>query len=993
LIKWQSPKALKNCVASKPGSNNNKNKRIKDLQIKECSILQNAIFNSANFSSIATDANGVIQIFNVGAENMLGYKADEVLNKLTPADISDPQEVIKRATALSKELETPIAPGFEALVFKASRSIEDIYELSYIRKNGSRFPAIVSVTALRNEQNIIIGYLLIGTDNSARKHAEEALLKAGALQKAIFNSANFSSIATDANGVIQIFNVGAENMLGYKADEVVNKLTPADISDPQEVIARATALSKELEMLITPGFEALVFKASRGIEDIYELTYIRKNNSRFPAVVSVTALRSEQNIIIGYLLIGTDNTARKHAEDTVRKLSLAVEQSASAIEITDLNANIEYVNEAFVKLSGYSCDELIGKNSRLLSAGKTDKVIYQAMWATLSAGNSWQGEFINKTKQGAEYTELTLISPIRQSNGEITHYLAVKENVTQRKHNEALLLVAIERAEALAKSKAQFLANMSHEIRTPMNGIIGFSELALLKDMPTGIRDYLKKINTTSLGLLNILNDILDLSKLEAGGIHINLAHFVIDELRDVLHGLFIDLSHNKDLNFTLTIAPDVPRYLIGDRLRLEQVLINLLGNAIKFTLSGSVALNISLQQLQQSQARLLFCITDTGIGISATDQDKLFHPFSQVDDSITRRFGGTGLGLALSHDLVQLMGGELSLVSELDQGSCFSFELTLAVSPLSSKGEVLDHWESLASVLQKFSLQLTGFRILVAEDNLFNQQIIQEFLNLSGINVDIANDGQEAIALLAITKFDAVLMDIHMPIMDGFEATRQIRGLPGFSALPIIALTAGVTKEERKRCLAAGMNDFINKPINPALLLSTLAHWLKFVDIPVTATDAAPSQAAFQKEPLTAINLNMTLTESVLPAKAVSIADNLPPSAMDRNMCILRELVGDDPDTIAKFLGFFHASANKISADIITALTAGDVISASNAAHKLSASAHSVGALRLGDLCLQIEEAGNTGDKAMLNNLLPDFEEEWHRVEKYLLAWPDEPN
>src|SRR5690606_15990846 len=243
-----------------------------------------------------------------------------VTNMSTPATSSDLHETDARASALSVELDTPITPGFEALVFKASRGIEDIYELTYIRKDGSRIPAVVSVTALRDASGVIIGYLLIGYDNTARKQAEEALLRAGALQNAIFNSANFSSIATDAKGVIQIFNVGAERMLGYTAAEVMNKITPADISDPQEVIARAKALSVELKASITPGFEALVFKASRGIEDIYELTYIRKDGSRFPAVVSVTALRDAQNAIIGYLLIGTDNTVRKQAEAEQMKL-------------------------------------------------------------------------------------------------------------------------------------------------------------------------------------------------------------------------------------------------------------------------------------------------------------------------------------------------------------------------------------------------------------------------------------------------------------------------------------------------------------------------------------------------------------------------------------------------------------------------------------------------------------------------------------------------
>jgi PAS domain-containing protein len=295
--------------------------------------LQSAIFNSANFSSIATDARGVIQIFNVGAERMLGYAAADVTNRITPADISDPVELIRRAEALSVELETPITPGFDALVFKASRGIEDIYELTYIRKDGSRFPAVVSVTALRDATDTIIGYLLIGTDNPARKRAEDALREAGALQSAIFNSANFSSIATDAEGVIQIFNVGAERMLGYSATEVMNTVTPADISDPDEVVARATSLSLEFSTPIAPGFDALVFKASRGIEDIYELTYIRKDGSRFPAVVSVTALRDEQETIIGYLLIGTTSVSAH--SDCLRMLTcLAIHSSGSSPSVS-----------------------------------------------------------------------------------------------------------------------------------------------------------------------------------------------------------------------------------------------------------------------------------------------------------------------------------------------------------------------------------------------------------------------------------------------------------------------------------------------------------------------------------------------------------------------------------------------------------------------------------------------------------------------------------
>src|SRR6185503_2370323 len=337
----------------------------REAALLKTGALQNAIFNSANFSSIATDEKGVIQLFNVGAERMLGYAATDVLDKITPADISDPQEVIARAKALSLELATPITPGFEALVFEASRGIEDIYELTYIRKDGSRFPAVVSVTALRDAQSAIIGYLLIGTDNTARKRAEEALLEAGALQTAIFNSANFSSIATDEKGVIQLFNVGAERMLGYAAIEVVDRITPADISDPQEVIARAKALSLELATPITPGFEALVFKASRGIEDIYKLTYIRKDGSRFPAVVSVTALRDDGGAIIGYLLIGTDNSARKQAEDALLKagaLQSAIFNSENFSSIaTDEKGVIQVFNVGAERMLGYTASEVMDK--------------------------------------------------------------------------------------------------------------------------------------------------------------------------------------------------------------------------------------------------------------------------------------------------------------------------------------------------------------------------------------------------------------------------------------------------------------------------------------------------------------------------------------------------------------------------------------------------------------------------------------------------------
>src|SRR6266852_5489181 len=474
------------------GTDNTARKQAEEALLK-AGALQSAIFNSANFSSIATDAKGVIQVFNVGAERMLGYAAADVMNKITPADISDPQELIARAKALSIEFATPITPGFEALVFKASRGIEDIYELTYIRKDGSRFGAVVSVTALRDAQDVIIGYLLIGTDNTARQQAEEALLKAGALQRAIFNSANFSSIATDAKGVIQIFNVGAERMLGYTAAEVMNKITPADISDPQELIARAKALSVELATSITPGFEALVFKASRGIEDIYELTYIRKDGSRFPAVVSVTALRDAQDAIIGYLLIGTDNTARKQIEDERMKLDQRLrdqhfynrsllESNIDALMTTDPRGIITDVNKQMEALTGCTRDELIGAPFKNYF---TDPELAETgIKRVLSEKKVTNYELTARARDGKEtvvpYNATTFYDRDRRLIG----VFAAARDVTEVKRFEQALQqknAELERAKVVAEkanlAKSDFLSSMSHELRTPLNAILGFAQL------------------------------------------------------------------------------------------------------------------------------------------------------------------------------------------------------------------------------------------------------------------------------------------------------------------------------------------------------------------------------------------------------------------------------------------------------------------------------------------------------------------------------------
>ncbi|MEY3288344.1 MAG: hypothetical protein RLZZ419_586 [Pseudomonadota bacterium] len=917
---------------------------------------------------ILTDINKQITYINPAFEKMTYYSNEEMLGKscaILQGEKTDPQQIL--------------------LIRKALSSLQPYQgELLNYRKDGSLFWTELTINPLYDRHGKLIQFIGFQNDISQRKHLETQLKDNQKLLANLFahipgmvyqckitpdGLVNYPFIS---DGIKDIYETTPEQLRESATAFIFNILHPDDLNRMNSSIEESTRTLQAWKL------EYRVNLPDKGLRWLSGHSQPER-------------LKDGSTIWHGFI---ADITERKLLDNERDRLLQLIEESQDFIGMADMQGHVTFINRAGFKMIGLPEQSTISglKINDMHTEQVTKKILEDAVPIACAQG-FWEGENALLHRDGHEIPVSQLLLSHHQGTDSAVFLSTIMRDMTKSKQVERELRTAKDNAEHLAQAKSDFLANMSHEIRTPMTAIIGFSQLALTKATSPEIIAYLDKINSASTRLLSILNDILDLSKLEAGNIAIYPAPFAIENLRDNLYSLFCDTTEKKGLGFSVIIGADIPCNLIGDKLRLEQILINLLSNAIKFTANGSVSLNVTLQQADVSQARLLFCVTDSGIGIAADDQDKLFKPFQQLDESITRRFGGTGLGLALSHNLIQMMGGELSVISTPGLGSRFSFELVLALSPWSAQETIQPSSVTAVSLLNQVDPRLVGNRILVVEDNTFNQEIIQEFLNLSGIKVDIANNGQEALLALEHTEFDAVLMDIHMPVMDGFEATRKIRSLPGFSTLPVIALTAGVTEEEREQCLTAGMNDFISKPITPHQLLSTLAHWLTCVDLPVTPPGTAPAQAAVEKEALMAGNLDITSTEPALPAQVVSIADNLPTLVMDRDMRVLRELVGDNPDTIAKFLSYFHVSAKKISTDIITALTTGDVMTASNAAHKLSASAYSVGALSLGALCLQIETAGHAGDAARLNDLLPDFEEEWRQVEKYLLAWPDEAN
>ena len=546
----------------------------------------------------------------------------------------------------------------------------------------------------------------------------------------------------------------------------------------------------------------------------------------------------EKNYGDKIVLIIKDMTDERKIKNELLKLKRAIEQAPVSIVITDINGIIEYVNPFFCKITGYTKEEAIGNTPGILKT-EFNKKFYKDLWDTISSGKIWEGEFLNCKKNGETYWEKAIISPVFNKNGIITNFVAVKQDVTEIKNLQKKLIKAKEEAELANKSKSEFLANMSHEIRTPMNAIWGFIDLLYQTSLNETQKKYLDIIKSSSENLLKILNDILDLSKLESGNIEFEKINFNIHRIIIQCINIFSKKAEEKGISLKYKIDENVPEYLIGDPTRISQVINNLLSNAIKFTENGEVGIKVNLKNMYKSEAELLIIVYDTGIGIEQDKLNKIFDPFSQADSSITRRYGGTGLGLTIVKKIINYYNGKIWVESKIGKGTKFFFTLLL-------KTGTEEDIEKLTKKSDDKIVNFSGVKVLVAEDNLTNQILIKEILKKFNIEVEIANNGVEALKKLGNQNYDLIFLDWHMPEMDGIETVKILRKIEKNEVIidkridktlisklknrkfTIIALTAAVMDSDKEFLSKAGFNEFLSKPIIIEDLIEILKKYLK---------------------------------------------------------------------------------------------------------------------------------------------------------------------
>ena len=944
----------------------------------------------------------------------------------------------------------------------------------------------------RDEQRSVLRMTGVCWDITDQKRSEQALAAVNAQLSGVLDaSTQVAIIATDVDGLITVFNSGAQNLLGYSAGEVIGRQTPGIFHRVDEVIARGAVLTRELGYIVE-GFEVFVAFAKAGHSDRREWTYIRKDGSQFPVTLVVTAMRNADGEITGFLGLAEDITARKKSEELFRAM---VEAAPTAMLVVNAAGDIVRINRQVEELFGYQRQELIGQRVEVLMPERfraghpalRERFFRNSIPRDMEAGL----ELFAVRKDGSEFPVKVGLSPIESAEG-----LAVicgVLDITDQKRTLDAIQQAREAAEAASRAKSSFLANMSHEIRTPMNGIIGMTQLLAHTDLRSHQRDYLATVEESAHNLLRLLNDILDFSKIEAGKLELESRDFCLSECIARAAHMQQLRAREKGLQIACRVAPEIPDHLCGDSGRLQQVLVNLLSNAVKFTEAGEVFLNVNAESITPDKVCLHFSVSDTGIGIPGDKQSRIFRPFEQAEDSTTRRFGGTGLGLTISGQLVEMMQGKIWVESEFGRGSTFHFTVQLGISAdqhqrapteLTSLrdlpvlvvddnhtncrilSEMLQYWhmqpvladssaaarrvlqnadesdrpirlilldhhmpdedgfqfvesvseilkrkqcpvimissgsapvdadlcqrhgisrfmtkpviasELLNEVLRQFGgyttfkpqssspfvadrSQVQPRRILLVEDNEINRRVALGLLHARGHQVVVAENGLVAVNMLAEQKFDVVLMDMQMPVMDGYKATTAIRNREHLSGghTPIIAMTAEALKGDRERCLETGMDDYVAKPIAAAEMYHAIERFpavclASHAENPNAANDESVRTQSHVRMPKHADVEKSMLSESRTANAAVSALPKI-----DWNG--VRELLSCGADELRAFAEVARSETPNQMAEVRRAIETCDHQLLRRSAHLLKGSVNYFGVEELNQAALALETRG----------------------------------
>ena len=913
-----------------------------ETDLQQLAGMQKAILNSANHAIISTNFDGLVTSFNAAAEKWFGYRADEVVGKMTPMPWHVKEEVIARAEEMSREIGRMIKPGFEVFTYKARRGEAEEREWTLRRKDGSTFPVSLSVTPLENEAGVVTGFLGVLSDITARMRAEEELEQSTQRLTAILNTSLdgivvYEAVRDEARKLrdlrYRLINPAAEKLLRTKADKLLGQslletypkvatdglfqkftriieeeipldfeyeshnrgqtswyriagvklgdglvLSYADITVRKEAEEKLKAFAQRLDLAtqalqagvwdwdlatnelywddkirtlfelppdrpvnhavwaaaVLPEDRAMIDEALRKmVEDkgqlLTEYRIKRPNGAIRHIQVAAAAVLNEAGQATRVIGVNLDVTERKLSEEALRlseeRFSSAFQHATTGMALVSLEGKWLKVNEAVCHLLGYSAEELGTKTFQDITHPE-DLEKDLAYLRQLVAGDI---EFYKMEKRYFHRDGHTVwaqlgVSLLRDEQREPLYFISQIEDISQIKlaliRQEELTL----EAQAAERAKSEFLAIMSHEIRTPMNGVIGMTSILAETPLDDVQRDYLSTIQTSGESLLAVINDILDYSKIEAGRFQIESKAFNLERCVEEAMDLFAAQIRIKQLECAYLVAPEIPRQLVGDALRLRQILTNLIGNAIKFTSEGEIIINVTRMNDDAEECRLLFSVADTGIGISPQGQEKLFQAFQQVDSSTTRRYGGTGLGLVISKRLAEFMGGEMWVQSEPGKGSTFYFTVRLRVS-----------LEALAQEDTKDGAVLKNHSVLVVDDNETNRRILEAQMKIWGMIPTTAASGEEALQKLAGQRYDVGLLDYQMPTMDGIALARQMREL---YAMPIMLLSSS-----GELATGADANLFqyqIPKPIRHSQLFNAL---LRVIGVTGKPTQAPASQ------------------------------------------------------------------------------------------------------------------------------------------------------